>query len=145
MEQLDNLFKTTLSEIERVLSTKTVVGEPVEIRGNTIVPLVSVGFGFGGGGGAGEEQKSAMAKGSGLGTGAGGGVKPVALVIVDKDGHVRVEPIRTASSVVEKVGEAVARVVESRGRDTKDTKDTKDTEGTKGTKGTKDAKDAKGE
>jgi uncharacterized spore protein YtfJ len=114
MEQLDNLFKTTLAEIERVLSTKTVVGEPFDIRGNTIVPLVSVGFGFGGGGGAGEEQKTAKAKGSGQGTGGGGGVRPVALIIVDKDGHVRVEPVRSAASVVEKVGEAVARVIDSR-------------------------------
>lgn len=114
MEQLDNLFKIALGEIERMLSTKTVVGEPFEVRGNTIIPLVAVGFGFGGGGGTGEEQKTAKAKGSGQGTGGGGGVKPVALVIVDKDGQVRVEPIRTAASVVEKLGEAVARVVESR-------------------------------
>ncbi len=114
MEQLDTLLKTTLGEIEKMLSTKTVVGEPFEVRGNTIIPLVAVGFGFGGGGGAGEDQKAAKAKGSGLGTGGGGGVKPVALIIVDKDGHVRVEPLRTAASVVEKLGEAVARVVESR-------------------------------
>lgn len=114
MEELESLFKTTLGEIERMLSTKTVVGEPFEIRGNTIVPLVSVGFGFGGGGGAGEDQKATKAKGSGLGTGAGGGVKPVALIIVDKDGRVTVEPIRAAASVVEKIGEAVARVIETR-------------------------------
>ena len=116
MEDLDNLLKTTLTEIERMLSTKTVVGEPFEIAGNTIVPLVAVGFGFGGGGGAGEEQKTARAKGSGLGTGAGGGVRPIALIIADKEGQIRVEPIHTASSVVEKFGEAVARVVETRRR-----------------------------
>lgn len=114
MEDLNALLKTTLAEIERVLSTKTVIGEPVEIRGNTVVPLVAVGFGFGGGGGTGEDQKAAKAKGSGLGTGAGGGVKPIALIIADKDGQIRVEPIHTASSVVEKFGEAVVRVVESR-------------------------------
>ena len=120
MEQLDDLFKTTLGEVERMLSTKTVVGEPFEVGGNTIVPLVAVGFGFGGGGGAGEDQKNAMAKGSGMGTGAGGGVKPVALIIVGKDGQVRVEPIRTAASVVEKLGEAVAHVVEGRRKTEKD-------------------------
>ncbi len=114
MEELNNLFKTTLGEVERMLTTKTVVGDPFEVAGNTIVPLVSIGFGFGGGGGAGEDQKNAAAKGSGLGTGAGGGVKPIALVIVDKEGHVRVEQLRTASSVVEKLGEAVTRAVQSR-------------------------------
>lgn len=115
MDQLNDVLKTALGEIERIISTKTVVGEPFDVRGNTIVPLVAVGFGFGGGGGQGEDEKHANARGSGMGTGGGGGVKPVALVIVDKDGHARVEPIRAAASVVEKVGEAVARVIETRG------------------------------
>ena len=123
MEQLNDVLKTTLGEVERMLSTKTVVGEPFEVRGNTIVPLVAVGFGFGGGGGEGEDHKMANAKGSGLGTGAGGGVRPVALVIVDKDGHARVEPIRTVASVVEKMGEAVAHVIESRNKTEKRTKE----------------------
>jgi len=114
MEQIQNLLKTALGEIERLLSTKTVVGDPIEVRGNTIVPLVAVGFGFGGGGGSGEEQKTTAAKGMGGGTGGGGGVKPVAVVIVDKDGAVRVEAIRGSAAFVEKVGEAVAKVMERR-------------------------------
>ena len=123
MEQLNDVLKTTLGEVERMLSTKTVVGEPFEVRGNTIVPLIAVGFGFGGGGGEGEDQKRVNAKGSGLGTGAGGGVRPVALVIVDKDGHARVEPIRTVASVVEKTGEAVAPVIKSRNKTAKGAKE----------------------
>jgi uncharacterized spore protein YtfJ len=117
MEHVQDLLKTALGEIERLLSTKTVVGEPIEINGNTIVPLVAVGFGFGGGGGSGEEQKTTAAKGSGAGTGGGGGIKPIAVVIVNKAGDVRVEPIRVATSVVEKLGEAVAKVVETRKTD----------------------------
>ena len=116
MEQLDTLLKTTLGEFERMLSTKTVIGEPFEVRGNTIVPLVAVGFGFGGGGGAGEDQKTAHATGSGMGTGAGGGVRPVALIIVVPAGQVRIEPVQAAATVVEKFGEAVVRVVESRSK-----------------------------
>jgi uncharacterized spore protein YtfJ len=118
MEHIENLLKTALAEIERMLTTKTVVGEPIVVSGNTIIPLVAVGFGFGGGGGAGEEQKKTAAKGSGSGTGGGGGIKPVAVVIVDQAGAVRVEPIRGTASVVEKLGEAVARVVQT-GRNSK--------------------------
>ena len=114
MEQVENLLKTALGEIERVLTSKTVVGEPMEIGGNTIVPLVSVGFGFGGGGGTGEDAKHAAAKGTGGGTGGGGGIRPVAVIIVDKDGVARVEPVRSAASVVEKMGEAVAKVMQSK-------------------------------
>lgn len=113
MEQVETLLKTALGEIERLLTTKTVVGEPIEIGGNTIIPLVSVGFGFGGGGGSGEDQKVASAKGNGAGTGGGGGVRPVAVVIVDKDGGVRVESVRTAASVVDKLGDVVTRVVQT--------------------------------
>jgi uncharacterized spore protein YtfJ len=118
MDQVETLLKTVLGEIERVLTTKTVVGEPIQVAGNTIIPLVSVGFGFGGGGGSGEDQKATSARGSGSGTGGGGGIRPVAVVIVDKDGGVRVESLRAAASVVEKLGEAVARVVKT-GKGTK--------------------------
>jgi uncharacterized spore protein YtfJ len=111
MEQPDNLLKTALDEIERLLTTKTVVGEPIKIGENTIVPLVSVGFGFGGGGGMGEDQKHA--KGTGSGAGGAGGIRPIALVILDKDGHVRVESVRASASIVDKLGDAVARAVEA--------------------------------
>jgi len=118
MEHVEQLLKTVLGEIERVLTTKTVVGDPIEVAGNTIIPLVSIGFGFGGGGGSGEDQKTTSAKGSGSGTGGGGGIRPVAVIIVGKDGSVRVESVRAAASVVEKLGEAVARVVQT-GKGTK--------------------------
>ena len=40
MVAIENLVKTTLAEIEKLLSTKTVVGEPITIEGTTIVPLI---------------------------------------------------------------------------------------------------------
>jgi uncharacterized spore protein YtfJ len=115
MEPIENLLKLTLAEIERVLNTRTVVGDPITIEGNTIIPLVAVGFGFGGGGGSGKGQKTANVEGLGGGSGGGGGVKPVAVIIINKDG-VRVEPIRRGvATVVEKVGEAVGKIIEKRG------------------------------
>jgi uncharacterized spore protein YtfJ len=111
MQQVETLLKTTLTEIEKMLTTRTVVGEPIQIAGQTLIPLVSVGFGFGGGGGEGEDPKRAGARGVGGGSGGGGGIRPVALIVVDKDGNVRVEPIRAAASAVEKLGDAVSKVV----------------------------------
>ena len=113
MEQPENMLKTALDEIERLLTTRTVVGEPIKVGDNTIVPLVAIGFGFGGGGGTGENPKAPGAKGTGSGAGAGGGIKPIALVVVDKDGKVTIEPVRTSTSVIEKIGDAVARAVEA--------------------------------
>jgi uncharacterized spore protein YtfJ len=107
MQDVESLFKTAVGEIERMLGSKTVVGEPITIEGNTLIPLVSVGFGFGAGGGTGKAGKGE--EGTGGGTGGGGGVKPVALVIINAQG-VRVEPIKgAAASVMEKVAEAFAK------------------------------------
>jgi uncharacterized spore protein YtfJ len=118
MEHVETLLKTTLGEIERLLNTRTVVGEPITVEGNTIIPLVAVGFGFGGGGGSGKDQKAASVEGTGAGSGGGGGIKPVAVIIVGKDG-VRVEPVRrSAATMVEKVGDAVGKIIEKRGEKT---------------------------
>jgi uncharacterized spore protein YtfJ len=114
MEHVENLLKTTLGEIERLLSTRTVVGEPINIDGNTVIPLISIGFGFGAGGGSGKEEKTISGEAFGGGSGGGGGIRPVAIVVVNKDG-VRIEPVRkAAATIVEKVGEALGRIVEKR-------------------------------
>lgn len=113
MDQPDNMLKTALDEIERLLTTKTVVGEPIKIGDSTIIPLVAIGFGFGGGGGAGEDPKHPGSKGAGSGAGGGAGIRPIALVVIDKDGKIRVEPVRASASIVEKLGDAVVRAVEA--------------------------------
>ncbi|HET9594939.1 MAG TPA: spore germination protein GerW family protein [Anaeromyxobacteraceae bacterium] len=107
MKDMDDLFKQAVGEIERILSTKTVVGEPITVDGHTLIPLVSVGFGFAVGAGEGTDPKKGG--GSGGGTGGGGGVKPVALVVIDKDG-VRVESIKgAAASLLEKAGDVALK------------------------------------
>ena len=92
MDIVESLLKTTLGEIEKVLSTKTVVGDPLVLEGTTLIPLISAGFGFGAGGGSGRGESKQKGEGTGGGTGGGAYVKPVAVVVIDKDG-VRVEPV----------------------------------------------------
>jgi uncharacterized spore protein YtfJ len=107
MKDVEKMFGTAVNEIERMLNTKTVVGDPITIEGNTLIPLISVGFGFGVGSGEGTDPS----KGSGIGggTGGGGGVKPVAVIIINKDG-VRVEAIKGGTtSLLEKVVETVGK------------------------------------
>ena len=107
MKDIDSVFGQAIGEIERLLSTKTVVGEPVTVEGNTLIPLVSVGFGFGFGAGEGNDPKKGT--GTGGGVAGGGGVKPVALAIVSKDG-VRVEPVKGgAISLVEKIADVAGK------------------------------------
>jgi uncharacterized spore protein YtfJ len=106
---VEKLFGTAVNEIERMLNSKTVVGDPITIEENTLIPLVSVGFGFGVGGGEGADPKKCS--GTGGGTGGGGGIKPVALIVINKDG-VRIESIKGGTaSVLEKVAEIAGKAV----------------------------------
>jgi uncharacterized spore protein YtfJ len=112
MENVENLVKAALGEIEKVLTTRTVVGEPITIEGRTLIPLVSVGFGFGAGAGEGKGDGKRMGEGSGGGTGGGGWVRPMALVIIDKDG-VKVESVRGGlASAIEKIAEKIPEAME---------------------------------
>ena len=114
MEDVEKLVKTSLGEIERLLSTKTIVGEPITFEGNTIVPLISIGFAFGAGGGSGKSEKAGNGEGTGGGACGGGGIKPTAIIVINKDG-VKIEPMKgTTVSILEKVGDAVSKVAEKR-------------------------------
>ena len=114
-EGLESLIKTTLGEIEKVLGSKTVVGEPIVVGESTLIPLLSVGFGFGGAGGTGKGEGAQKGEGAGEGLGggggAGGGVKPIAVIIANKDGA-RIEPVKGGmASAIEKIGERVPEVM----------------------------------
>ena len=121
MEEVQNLVRISLGEIEKILSTKSVVGDPVTVEDNTIIPLVSMGFVFGAGGGSGKGRKD-QAEGTGGGTGGGGGIRPVAVIVVNKEG-VRIVPIkRGLAPVAERIADVVARVMERRGEKKKEQK-----------------------
>ncbi len=114
MEIADNLARTTLGEIEKMLVSKKVVGEPMTYEGRTIIPLISVGFGFGAGGGSGTAETKQKGEGSGGGTGGGAGLKPVAIIVVDKDG-VQLLPLKgLAASAIEAIAEAIPKMREKR-------------------------------
>lgn len=70
MEMAKDLVKSTLDEVDRLLSSKTVVGEPMQIGDQTVVPLRSIGFGFGAGGGSGSDGNGGAAEGGGSDDGA---------------------------------------------------------------------------
>jgi len=76
-----------LDKVVGAMSTRTVVGEPMEIQGVTLVPVLTIAFGFGAGGGEGGNEQQ------GAGGGGGGGARmKVEGVLVIKDGDVRFLP-----------------------------------------------------
>jgi uncharacterized spore protein YtfJ len=74
----EEMLKETASELKAFLSSKNVMGEPIDFGDKLVVPVARYGFGFGAGG-------SHSKDGGGQGAGAGGGIEPVALVILHKD------------------------------------------------------------
>jgi len=113
-DDIEKLVKTTLGEMEKVLGSKTVIGEPITVADSTIIPLLSIGFGFGGAGGSGmgDSKKKEGVEGMAGGGGAGGGIRPIAVIIIDKDGA-RIESIKGGMAVaLEKIGESVPRMME---------------------------------
>jgi len=88
MNECESLLKATIYEMEKLLTSKTVVAEPVTWEGITVVPLLSVSVGFGAGAGPAKEGEAAT------GGGAGGGfkMKPVAVIVIEKD-QVKVESL----------------------------------------------------
>ncbi len=80
----EEMIRIAVSELERLISTKNVVGEPVAMGDRVMIPISGYGFGFGGGSGkgtAGEGQAGAGGEGSGVGAAAG--VTPIAVVVLD--------------------------------------------------------------
>jgi uncharacterized spore protein YtfJ len=110
MDDVEKLVKTTLGEIEKVLDSKTVVGEPIVIEGTTLIPLMSVGFGFAAGGGSGKGETKETSESGGTGSGGGAGLRPIAIIVIDKDG-VRIEPIKGGmATAIEKLSETIPDV-----------------------------------
>jgi len=111
-DNLEGLLQAVAKELGSIFNSRTVVGEPLQLHGRTIIPLVSVGFGTGLGAGTGGDRKSG--EGTGSAVGIGGGVRPVALLISDESG-VRIEAVKGgAASAAEHVAEAIARVMTER-------------------------------
>ena len=109
MDDVVGLMKATVAELEKLLSAKNVLGEPIDRENATVIPLVSYGFGFGAGGGT-----EGAARPSGTGSAAGGGIRPVGAIILDDNGA-RVEPVRSnAATLAEALGATVSRVLKAR-------------------------------
>ncbi|HEY3249054.1 MAG TPA: spore germination protein GerW family protein [bacterium] len=88
---LEDLTKR-FAEMQSKADVKTVVGEPIQVNGRTIIPIASVQYGFGMGGGQGpkaEEGKQAPAGGGG---GGAARIEPVAFLEIT-DGAMKIQPV----------------------------------------------------
>ena len=82
--QPQELLDTLVHDIQGIVKTETVIGTPITVGDNTVIPVIrmNVGFGAGGGEGQGPNGKGEI-QGSGTGGGAGGGIRiePAAFIV----------------------------------------------------------------
>ena len=70
--EIEKLVQASMDEIQKVLSTISVLGEPKTVEGIVLIPVVSTGLMFGAGGGEGKQPNREQAEGAGGGTGGAG-------------------------------------------------------------------------
>ncbi len=90
-EHFQNTADALFKGMENFVSTKTVVGDAVQIGDTTILPLVEVSFGMA----ASARNEKDRSNGGG---GMGGKITPTALLVI-KDGATRLVNVRNQDSV----------------------------------------------
>lgn len=95
MDLKDNL-KAIFDELENFLTTKAVVGEPIDVGDITLIPVINVTFGMGTGGGEGGKSQSNSPEGGAAGLGAK--IAPSAVIVV-KEGDISVIPLNRAGGI----------------------------------------------
>lgn len=90
-ENFNSVMTSLLKGVDSVLSTKTVVGEPINVGDTIIVPLVDVSFGLGAGAGTKEKKTNG-------GGGVGGKMSPSAILVI-KDGKTKLVNIKQQDGV----------------------------------------------
>ena len=105
-----NTFSTSIQSLfdgmNTVLSTKTVVGEPITVNDTIIIPLVDVHFGMGAGSIASDAKKKDSAGG-----GIGCDMDPCAVLVIRED-VVKVIPVESHQSPFMKLIDMVPDIMD---------------------------------
>lgn len=119
---VQEFLKQLAEDLKRFARTETIFGDPIQIEGNTVIPVCKMSIGYGGGGGEGEGTDQKKAGGKGVGGGGGGGVKiePAALIIA-KEGEISVVGIRAKGSklegLLEMLPETIEKLMKAKGKE----------------------------
>jgi len=101
MIQMATEFNSNIAKmfenLENFVSTKTVVGEPIQAGKTTLIPLVDVSIGMGGGSTGAKEADAKKNEDRSIG-GLGAKIKPSAVLVIT-DGNVQLVNIKHQDSV----------------------------------------------
>ena len=113
---INDLLSTTMEKIRTMVDANTIIGQPIQAEGVTLIPVSKLSFGFASGGSdfTTKNQKPAAHNTFGGGTGAGAKLEPLAFLVVKGD-SVRLlsmapPPATTVDRVIDMVPEVVDKV-----------------------------------
>ena len=131
---INNLMTTSMEKIRELVDVNTIIGEPITSPdGTIIIPVSKVSFGFVSGGSdiPAQSPKEVFAGGSG----AGITIKPVAFIVVQRDGEVKMLELGASGGgalegIISGAPELIAKVKDMFGKkgDNKENKEEKDAE-----------------
>ena len=113
---IKELISAAMSSIKSIVEVNTIIGEPVTAAdGTMIIPVTKVSCGFGAGGCElpGKNNQTQTAYPFGGGSGGGLKVEPVAFLVVCNN-NVKVIPVGTSQSSVEKLLDMVPELIDNR-------------------------------
>ena len=113
---INDLLSTTMEKIRTMVDANTIIGQPIQAEGVTLIPVSKLSFGFASGGSdfTTKNQKPAAHNTFGGGTGAGAKLEPLAFLVVKGDSvrllSVAPPPATTVDRVIDMVPEVVDKV-----------------------------------
>jgi uncharacterized spore protein YtfJ len=96
-------------KLEKFLTTKMVVGEPIKVGETTIIPVIGLSFGMGSGASSGDDSKKNKGIGGG-GAGVGARISPVAIVVITADKNVELLTMKRIGGL-DKLMEMVPEII----------------------------------
>jgi len=91
----ETLATILAKQIQTVLNANSVLGKPQDFEGTKVIPIVKMGFKFGAGSDTAQNaEDDEDEKDAGTGWSIGGSIAPQGLLIITKDGEVKVIGLR---------------------------------------------------
>ncbi len=106
---VEGVMGVSMEKIREMVDVETIIGDPINAEGVTIIPVSKVSFGFASGG---SDLPTQAAEKFAGGSGAGVTVKPVAFIVIKSDGSVNLMELGAKGSPLDGVMDALPGIVE---------------------------------
>jgi uncharacterized spore protein YtfJ len=94
-QEHETLATILAKQIQKVLNANSVLGKPQDFEGTKVIPIVKIGFKFGAGSDTAQNaEDDEDEKETGTGWSMGGSIAPQGLLIITRDGEVKIIGLR---------------------------------------------------